>query len=91
MGFPAPTLSAWAAILAEVVAAGLIALGLLTRPSAIVLGFNMLVAAFLANTGWAAREMAMLFFAPSLLLSFTGAGRFSIDRLIHRGSPRNSA
>ena len=87
MGFPAPVLFAWATALAEFVAAGLIAIGLLTRPAALVLGFNMLVAAFVAhkNDGWGVREMAMLYFAPCLLLLFTGAGRFSIDRLIRRG------
>ena len=90
MGFPAPTAFAWAAALAEFLCAALIALGLFTRPAALALGFNMAVAAFVAHAkdGWAAREMALLYFAPCVLLLFTGAGRFSIDRFVRRRAAR---
>ena len=46
MGFPAPTLFAWLSALAEFLGGLLIAMGLLTRPAAAVLAFNMCVAAF---------------------------------------------
>jgi len=90
LGFPAPTLFAWAAALSEFLGGVLIALGLLTRPAAAMMAFTMLVAAFGASTGWAAREMALLFFAPCLLLLLIGAGRISIDRSLGR-APAASA
>ncbi len=46
LGFPAPGFFAWAAALAETLFAVLLGLGLLTRLSAGIVAFNMLVAAF---------------------------------------------
>lgn len=85
LGFPAPTVFAWAAALSEFLGGALIALGLLTRPAAAMMAFTMLVAAFGVNSGWSAREMALLFFAPCLLLLLIGAGRISVDRFLRPG------
>jgi uncharacterized membrane protein YphA (DoxX/SURF4 family) len=49
MNFPAPTAMAWLAALTEFLGGLLIALGLMTRPVAIALAFNMGVAAFVAH------------------------------------------
>jgi putative oxidoreductase len=49
LGFPAPTLFAWAAALAEALGGVLVALGLLTRVSASFAAFNMFVATFLRH------------------------------------------
>ena len=49
LGFPYPTVFAWAATLAELVGGFLIALGLLTRVAAGFAAFTMFVAAFLMH------------------------------------------
>lgn len=49
LGFPYPTVFAWAAVLAEVVGGLLVALGLGTRLMAALCAFNMAVAAFLRH------------------------------------------
>lgn len=92
MGFPMPLLFAWMASLAEFLGGILIALGLMTRPVAIALTFNMAVAAFVAHgkdplflsSGMPAKEFALLYCLPFLMFFFTGAGRFSIDALLRR-------
>ena len=96
LGFPAPTAFAWAAALAEFVGGILIAIGLLTRPAALALAFNMAVAAFLQHGGdplfmgggGAAKEPAVLYLLPFAALALTGAGRYSIDRFIAAGRRR---
>jgi putative oxidoreductase len=97
IGFPAPTLFAWAAALAEFLGALLIAAGLLTRPAALMIAFNMAIAAFVVHGGdpWynppgappdaRSKEMALLYLAPAILLMLTGAGRISADYLIGGG------
>ncbi len=91
MGFPAPTAFAWASALTEFAGAILLALGLMTRPVALALTFNMTVAAFIAlkdapwvtpMTGGPAKEMALLYLLIFLIFVFTGAGRFSADRVL---------
>src|SRR5688572_18572006 len=93
LGFPAPTLFAWCAALAELVGGILIALGLLTRPAAAILVFNMAVAAFgahlhdpifAAKRGDPSKEMALLYLLPFFLFMFTGGGRFAADAAIRR-------
>lgn len=96
MGFPMPTLFAWAAGLTEFLGAALLALGLLTRPAAAGLVFTMGVAAFVvhANDPWfmtgtgGSKEPAMLYLFPFLLFLVIGGGRFSIDALLRRPKPR---
>lgn len=66
----------------------LLILGLLVRPSAVVLAFTMLVAIlsahvsnglFLSNDGY---EFALVILAATVALALSGAGRLSIDRSI---------
>lgn len=63
-----------------------LALGLLTRPAAIVSAFTMLVALFsvhignglfMANNGY---EYALALFAATAALAIQGAGRYSLDQ-----------
>ena len=65
-------------------------LGLLVRPSALVLAFTMLIAIvtvhldkglFMANNGY---EFGLALLAISVALVFSGAGRFSFDRTLSR-------
>jgi putative oxidoreductase len=88
MGFP--PFFAWLAASAEFLGGLFLAIGLLTRPAALALAFNMAVAALMAHradpmfmTGAGpAKEPALLYLLPFAALMLTGAGRFSIDRLI---------
>ena len=87
MGFPQPELFAWAAALSEFAGGVLIVIGLLTRPAALFLGFTMFVAAFAAHADdpFQKKEMALLYLFSCVLLLFSGAGKYSADRLIRRG------
>jgi putative oxidoreductase len=86
LNFLSSPLSLMATISAEVGAAGLLMIGLATRPAAFVLGFAMVVAAFQVHAhdpffakGGAAKEMAVLYLIPCFVLIITGAGQWSID------------
>ncbi|GGF80877.1 DoxX family protein [Alteromonas lipolytica] len=67
-----------------------LALGLLSRPAAVVTAFTMLVAIFtahihnglfLANDGY---EYALALLAVTVSLAITGAGRLAVDNLLAR-------
>lgn len=67
-------------------------LGLLVRPSALVLAFTMLIAIvtvhldkglFMANNGY---EFGLALLAVSIALVFSGAGSFSVDQALSRSS-----
>lgn len=79
-----PAASLYLAIFAEVVCAGLLALGLFTRFAAIPLLITMLVAAFIvhADDPWNKQEFALLYAVPFLTLLLTGGGRASLDHLL---------
>lgn len=86
LGFPVPTVFGWAAALSEFAGGILIAIGLLTRPSALFLGFTMAVAAFMRHAAdpLAKKELALLYLGFCVLLVLTGAGRFSVDALLRK-------
>ncbi len=86
-GFPVPGLFAWAAAFAEVGGGLLLALGLLTRPAALLILCNMVVAFVFAHAQdpFAAKEKAFLFGNIAFLFLCVGAGRFSVDaRVVKR-------
>jgi putative oxidoreductase len=87
LGFPEPELFAWAAGLSETVGGALLALGLLTRPSALFVAITMAVAAFGLHgpDPFADKEHALLFAVIALVFLVRGAGRWSLD---HRIAPR---
>jgi putative oxidoreductase len=68
-------------IFAEVVCAGLLALGLFARFAALVLVVNFSVASFLAlkGTPLAGRESALVFLAAFFALMLVGPGKYSVD------------
>lgn len=70
-------------VFAEVVCAGLIALGLFTRFAALVLIVNMGVAFFIVHqqvlSGPASGELAFLYLAGFVTLFLAGGGRFAFD------------
>src|SRR4051812_42469201 len=69
------------AIFAEVFCAAAVALGLLTRLSAIPLVINMAVAVLIvhAQDPWSKKELALLYLIPFLCIAVTGGGRWSLD------------
>lgn len=87
LNFMSSPISLMATIGAEVGAAGLLIIGLATRPAAFVLGFAMTIAAFQVSalapffsTGSGpSKEMAVLYLVPCFVLIITGAGQWSID------------
>lgn len=89
MGFPAPELFAWGATAAEVGGGILLAVGLLTRPAALLIALNMLVVTLLAHAGdpFGDRELGLLYGAIALAFVFLGAGRYSLDALLRRERP----
>lgn len=89
MGLPAPALMAYAAVGAELVGGLMLALGLLTRLSAVPVAITMLVAAFLrhASDPWMKKEFALAYAAAALVLFVTGGGRFSLDALLFGKAP----
>jgi putative oxidoreductase len=86
LGVPAPAVMAFLAAFAESVGALLLAVGLLTRPCALMLAATMAVAALGAHgtDGFAAQEKAWLYFFPCILFLLKGAGKWSLDFLLSR-------
>ena len=82
-----PGFIAYGAYIGEVIAPVLIILGILTRPAALVLAFNILVAVFLVVGGkfftvtevgaWGLEGEALYFFG-GLVIMFLGSGRYSV-------------
>ena len=86
MGFPAPVVFAWAAGLAEFLGGLFIALGFMTRPAAMFLGFTMLVAALKVHGAdpFSSKEMSLLYFFFTLIFIIRGSGKLSVDALINK-------
>lgn len=84
-----PEALAYGAYVGEVVAPVLVIIGILTRPSALIICVQMIMAVYLAHAGdvaelnnhggWAI-ELQALYFFGALALVFTGAGKFSVSR-----------
>lgn len=82
-----PGFIAYGVLIGEVLCPILIILGILTRPSALVLAFTMVVAWLLVGIGktgsldvtgaWAI-ESIVYFFVAALVIAFIGAGRYSV-------------
>ncbi len=89
LGFPAPSLFAFAAAAGELLGGLCLALGLFTRPASLLVLVTMLVAALHVHGAdpFAKKELALAYAAISLALLVAGAGRFSLDRvLFNRGA-----
>lgn len=82
-----PAVFGYGVYIGEVVAPLLILLGLFTRPAALVVAINMVVAVLLVHTsqfftlnetgGWALELQGMFFFA-AVAVALLGAGRYSV-------------
>jgi len=84
LGFPFPVFFAWSAGVAEFVGGLCLAVGLFTRPAALLVAFTMAVAFFLQHAGdpFGDKEKAFLFGGIALFYLFTGGGRFSADAFL---------
>lgn len=84
LGFPGSPFFAWMSGLAEFGGGVLLALGLLTRPAALLIVLNMTTAILLAHAGdpFGDRERALLFGFIALFFLCAGAGRYALDALI---------
>jgi putative oxidoreductase len=85
--FPDPigigsTASLFLTVLAEFICSICLILGLLSRPSAIILAFTMFVAAFVvqAKDPLDVKEHALLYFVIYMAIFLMGPGRFSMDQ-----------
>lgn len=91
MGVPLPEIAAPVVAFVELIGGILLIVGFLTRPVAILLAIDMLVALVLVHlpaglwVGDGGYEFVAVLGAVALALVFTGAGRFSLDRALLRG------
>ena len=78
------------AVFAELICSALLILGLLTRLAIIPLIITMLVAVFIVHSadGFEKQELAGLYLGLYVVLIITGAGKFSVDRLIAKRKRR---
>lgn len=86
LGFPVPLAFAWFAGLAELLGGIFLAVGFLTRPSAILIAFTMLTAAFGVHLAdpWSVKELSVLYLVVAIVFAVRGAGRWSVDNLIKK-------
>jgi len=89
MGFPAPELLAWYIGLLELVGGTLLAIGLLTRPIAVLFVGFLFVAATVVHSGawfWTAKgmEMPLILMVVAIVIAVRGGGRLSVDRALSR-------
>jgi putative oxidoreductase len=84
-----PEALAYGAYVGEVLAPVLVLIGWFTRPAALVIAIQMIMAVYLAHRadvfalnehGGYALELNVLYLAGALAIVFTGAGRFSVSR-----------
>jgi putative oxidoreductase len=84
LGFPVPTLFAWAAGLSEFAGGALLALGLLTRVSSFFIFCTMLTAlvGVHLNDPFQKQELAFLYLFIAIAFLLKGAGDWSVDRYL---------
>lgn len=84
-----PSFFAYGVYLGEVVAPILVVIGTLTRPAAMVMAINMVVALALYHTGTLfslgkaggfANELAFLYLVGALAIALLGSGRYAVSR-----------
>jgi putative oxidoreductase len=92
MGFPAPEVFAWAAVLSEFIGGICVALGLFTRPAALLIFVTMSVAVFIRHGAdpLKKKELALAYWTIAGALIFLGAGKFSFDRWLKPGREKTS-
>lgn len=92
MGVPAPSITAGVVTFIELVGGALLILGVLTPLVALLNVISMLSALFLVHleagifVDAGGYELVLAIFAGLIILTFRGAGRFSVDRLFSRSA-----
>jgi putative oxidoreductase len=89
-GVPLPEFFAYAVTLLELVGGAFLVVGLLSRPAALLLAIDMVVAillvtheiGFLSSTGRAGVEINVLLIGGLLAILFAGPGSISLDRAL---------
>jgi putative oxidoreductase len=97
-GIPLPLLAAWGVTLLEVVGGALLVVGLLSRPIALLLAIDMVVAivlvtheiGFLSSTGRSGMEINLLLIGGLLAVALGGAGSISVDRALEDRTRRSA-
>ena len=86
MGFPFPVFFAWLAVLTEFIGGLLLMIGFMTRPAALLNAILTFVAAFIYHHGDITGPglTAFFFMIMTICIALTGAGKWSIDYLIHK-------
>ena len=86
IGFPAPSLFAWAAGLSESLGGVCLALGLFTRPAAFFIAFTMGTALLGVHRAdpFQKQELAFMYFFIALAHVLMGAGDWSLDRFLRK-------
>ncbi len=88
MGVPYPMMWAYLAVFNESIVAACLAIGLFTRPAALIISIHMMIIIvfFQSQFGyfWTVRgyEFALLWCLLCIAMVFRGGGRYSVDRLI---------
>ena len=86
LGFPMPTLFAWAAAMSEFLGGIFLALGLFTRVSGFFIAFTMLVAILGVHGAdpYQKKELAFMYFFIALAFTIKGAGDWSLDSFLRK-------
>lgn len=84
--FPVPLVSAVVSVYAQFICAVLYLLGLFTRPAAVVMIFNFVVALLMVHLGdpYPPAALAFAMLSGSLFLLFYGPGKASVDDWLSR-------
>jgi len=86
LGFPMPTLFAWAAGLSEFLGGIFLAVGLLTRLSGFFIAFTMLVAILGVHGAdpYQKKELAFMYFFVAAAFMLKGSGDWSVDSFLRK-------
>ena len=89
IGFPLPTVFAWASGISEFAGGLCLALGLMTRIWSGFLTITMMVAAFVvhASDPFANKERALLYLFTFVAIGLMGPGRYSFDHILRGRKP----
>lgn len=82
LGFP--PVMAWGSAVAEFIGGLLLAIGLFTRPAALLIVLNHTVVVLLAHSGdpFNVRELGILYLSIAVLFLIIGSGRYSVDSVV---------